>query len=146
MATQNKQRPGCFFSYGEPKVMLLSGDGVAASSISLYYIEQLQTFPTVDYRCGVDYVEYGGQEVTHNVLVWSYGFSDTASTVVDYDNDEPWSWYNSEMNLYWDVESNSWNASIPYNTGDVLVFDTELNKVIAGAKMQNVVELVNIGG
>lgn len=129
---QDRQRPGCFLNYftQKPSMVMLGGDGKAADTINLYYIEQLKKFPTVAYKCGVDYIEYAGQQVTANIMVYRYGYSVTASTVVEYDNDVPWSWYNSEMNLYWDIESNSWNAKKPLLVKDVVVYDTEQHEVV----------------
>lgn len=71
------------------------------SSVSLYRIDKKTSFPVYK-KNDEEFILNNGSFTTSQSLLDDYGYTQTPSTVWDIDNAIPWSWYNSDLNEYWD--------------------------------------------
>lgn len=70
-------------------------------NLKLYKIDAPQTFK-IYIKQQEEFVSYNDSFVPSNTLHENYGYTDTPSTVWDIDEGVPWSWYNEDLDQYWD--------------------------------------------
>lgn len=71
------------------------------SSVSFYRIDKEIIFPVYK-KNDEEFILKDGAFINSQSLLDDYGYTNTPSTVWDIDNAIPWSWYNSDLNEYWD--------------------------------------------
>ena len=84
-----------------------------SSSVSLYKINEKTTFK-VYLNNNEPFIIYNDSFTTVENLHNTLGYTQTPSTIWDIDEGVPWSWYNSDIEEYWNNKTHEWTSTPPH--------------------------------